>query len=243
MASKSGRAGASTRALAERRTLIRAGFGFVALVVMGVFFKILPHAQAAGVGVVLILFLAFKVVMNLFESRIDTKIAEEKRAIRGAVAEEKIEEILDQLGDEHRVIHDVRCQFGNIDHIVLSRNHGVFLIETKAHGGRVAIVESKIRVNGKLPEKDFIAQTLRNTYWLVEELQTMTGVRPWVTSLIVFTNAFVVRSRPIKGITVTNKKFLLESMRQLGKPLPAEVWAARDKIASLFVVTNGTSVN
>lgn len=205
MASKSGRAGASTRALAERRRLFRAGFGIVALVVMGVFFKILPHAQAAGVGVVLVLFLAFKGVMKILESRIDTKIAEEKRAIRGAVAEGKIEEILDQLGDEHRIIHDVRCQFGNIDHIVLSRNHGVFLIETKAHGGRVAIVESKIRVNGKLPEKDFIAQTLRNTYWLVEELQTMTGVRPWVTSLIVFTNAFVVRSQPIKGITVTNK--------------------------------------
>jgi Holliday junction resolvase-like predicted endonuclease len=234
MASKSGQAGASTRDLAEKRSLIRAGFGLMAAVVGLIFLTVLPHAKAAGFAMVAVLFVAFKIAMNFLESKIDTKIVEEKRAIRGAVAEEKVEEILDQLGDDHLILHDVRCQFGNIDHIVLSKAHGVFLIETKAHGGRVATVESKIRINGKLPEKDFIAQTLRNTYWLVEELEATTGVRPWVTSLIVFTNAFVVRGKPIKGITVTNKKFLLETMKQLGQPLAPQVWEARQKIAALF---------
>jgi hypothetical protein len=197
--------------MAERRALIRAGFGVVALVVGIIFFKLLPHAQAAGIGVVLGLFVAFKIVMSFLESKIDTKIAEEKRAIRGAVAEEKIEQILDQLDDEHFVIHDVTSEYGNIDHVILSKAHGVFLIETKAHGGRVAVVDGKIQVNGRAPEKDFIAQTIRNTYWLAGQLQEITGTNAWVNSFIVFTNAFVDKSRPVKGVTTINKKYLLSA--------------------------------
>lgn len=234
MASKSGRAGASTRDLADRRYLIRASLGLLALLIGWVFLKVLPHAQTVGIGVVVVLFVGFKVVVNILEAKIDTKIVEEKRAIRGAVAEEKIEAILDQLDDEQVVLHDVRCEFGNIDHIVLSKNHGVFLIETKAHGGKVAVVNSKIQVSGKPPEKDFIAQTLRNTYWLADELRAITGATAWVTSFIVFTNAFVEKSRPIKGIRVTNKKFLLQNIRQVMKPLPPEIWDAREKIAARF---------
>jgi hypothetical protein len=232
MALKSGRAGRSTRDLADRRYLIRASFGLLALLIGWVFMKVLPHTQTVGIGVVVLLFVGFKVVMNMLESNIDTKILEEKRAIRGAVAEEKIEAILDQLGDEQVVLHDVRCEFGNIDHIVLSKSHGVFLIETKAHGGRVTVVNSKIEVNGKPPEKDFIAQTLRNTYWLADELKAITGATAWVTAVIVFTNAFVEKSRPIKGIKVTNKKFLLQHIQQVVKPLPPEIWDAREKIVA-----------
>jgi hypothetical protein len=234
MASKSGRAGVKTREMAERRALIRAGFGLIAMIVGWVFLKVMPHAQAAGIGTIVVLFVAFKVAMNILESKIDTKIVEEKRAIRGAVAEEKIEEILDQLDDEHFILHDVVSSFGNIDHVVLSKNHGLFLIETKSHGGTVTVVDGKIRVNGNWPEKDFISQTIKNTYWLAEQLRLITGVTAWVSPSIVFTNAFVERSRPIKGITVTNKKFLLSNIQQNRKPLPAEIWDARETIADRF---------
>lgn len=180
----------------------------------------------------MVLFVVFKMVMGSLESKIDTKIKEEKRAIRGAKAEEKIEDILDQLDDEHFVIHDVSSDAGNIDHVVFSKNHGVFLIETKAHGGKVTIVDGKVRVNGNWPEKDFIAQTVKNTYWLADQLRMITGVTAWVNPMIVFTNAFVERSRPIKGITVTNKKFLLSNIQRIRKPLPTQIWDAREEISA-----------
>ena len=203
----------------------------MALAMLWVFFNLLPHAQAGGVVSPVLLFILFKVAAKHLDSKIDTKVVEEKRALRGAVAEEKMETILDQLGDEHLVLHDVRCEFGNIDHIILSKRHGVFLIETKAHGGNVAVVDSMIRVNGKAPEKNFISQTRRNTYWLAEQLQTITGINPWVSSFIVFTNAFAEQSPRIKGITVTNKKFLLQNMQRVKKPLAPEIWNAQQKIA------------
>lgn len=121
----------------------------------------------------------------------------------------------------------MESEFGNIDHVVLSREHGVFLIETKAHGGKVTVVDGKVQVNGKPPEKDFIAQTVRNTQWLSGRLEGITGVTAWVNSSIVFTNAFVEWSRPVKGITVTNKKFLLSNIQRVRKPLPPAIWDAR----------------
>jgi hypothetical protein len=191
----------------------------------------MSHAQVAGVGVILGLFIVFKFVMNTLESKIDTKIVEEKRAIRGAEAEETIEQILDQLDGEHLIIHDVESGYGNIDHVVLSKCHGIFLIETKAHGGRVTVVDGKVQVNWHPPEKDFIAQAARNAYWLARQLQEMTGAIAWVNSFIVFTNAFVEWSRPVKG-AVMNKKFLFSNIQRVRKPLPAQIWDAREEIVS-----------
>jgi hypothetical protein len=50
------------------------------------------------------------------------------------------------------VIHDVVSPYGNIDHIVLNAQGGIFLIETKAHGGRVSVVDGRLLVNGHDPE-------------------------------------------------------------------------------------------
>jgi hypothetical protein len=99
------------------------------------------------------------------------------------------------------------------------------------HSGNVEVIHSRIRINGKLPETDFVVQALRNTSWLVDELEKIAGIRTRVNSLVVFTNAFVVTSRSVKGVTVTNKKFLLSNIQRLGKPLAPEIWTSREKIA------------
>jgi len=232
MSSRIGNAGPSSHELADRRALARAGYGIMGVAIISVLFTLLPHGQAAGIALVVALGVAFKAAMTFVEAKIDTKIAADKRAAGGAVAGDRIGQTLDELGEEHLVIHDLRCPYGNIDHVVLSRNHGVFLIETKAHAGRVAVVDSRIVINGRPPELDFVAQTLRITCWLADEMEKISGVRTPVNSLIVFTNAFVVTSRSVKGVTITNQDFLLSNIQRMGKPLPLAVWAARERIAS-----------
>jgi hypothetical protein len=234
MALRIGHLGASTRELADRRSLARVGFGIIALVVVCILFTILPHTQAMGLGALVSLGVLGKVAMTVLESRIDTKIAEELRPTRGSVAEEHIGEVLDELGDEHVIVHDIHCPHGRIDHLIFSKGYGIFLVESMPHSGRVEVFHSRIRINGKLPETDFVVQALRNTSWLVDELEKITGARTRVNSLIVFTNAFVVTSRSVKGVTVTNKKFLLSNIQRLGKPLASEIWTAREKIAGAF---------
>jgi hypothetical protein len=135
------------------------------------------------------------------------------------------------------VIHDVTCSNGNIDHIVISRVNGIFLIETKAHGGTVAVRDNTLLLNNHLPEKDFIKQTVGNAYWLRDVVTDVIGESPWITPVIVFTNAFMKASAPVKGVTVVNKKYLLPLLQRVGRTnaVNAKVWAAREDVRRRLV--------
>jgi hypothetical protein len=97
----------------------------------------------------------------------------------------------------------------------------------------VEILSDGLLINNKTPEKDFIAQALRNTYWLREQIERITGQKIWITPVIVFTNAFVETGRPIKGVTITNKKFLTSILSRQTRFQPGltKVWEMREAIA------------
>ena len=123
----------------------------------------------------------------------------------------------------------------------MANQSGVHLIETKAHGGRVTIENGHILVNGRAPEKNFIAQTLKNTYWLRDKLLEETGKKIWITPLIVFTNAFVVSVAPVKGVRVINKKYLLRTIQKPNqKRKNLVVWDERDRLSEALQVPTVT---
>jgi len=157
-------------------------------------------------------------------------------------ATEKIGSLLETLGENHLVIHDIESPYGNIDHIVISNQSGVFLLETKAHGGKVSVSNGQLLVNGHDPEKDFIAQALNSTYWLRDKIHPMVNADVWVTPTLVFTNAFVERTAPIKGMTIINKKFLLNLLQKpKSNPKNLVIWENREKImSSLFSKADGS---
>jgi hypothetical protein len=147
---------------------------------------------------------------------------------------ETIEEILSNLQGKHCTFKDVTSRYGNIDYVILSQDRGVFLLETKPHSGRVSVVDCKLRVNGKLPEKDFVAAALRNTYWLIEEIRNVTAMETLVTPLIVFTNASVETGRSLKGIQFANRETLRATIHRDGEPIPAQIWEKREQLAAML---------
>jgi hypothetical protein len=228
------RAGKSTREMAKKRhatAIWIAVIGIALIIVIWVLLKNSTALKIGGIGVLILLF-SLKVLPDIIDTRIGKKLKEEKRAIRGAVGEEKIGEILSGLSSDFCVLHDIESPYGNIDHIVLSKSGGVFLIETKAHGGKVWVEGDELLVNGKSPEKNFIAQALKNSYWLRDEIGEITGSKPWITPVLVFTNAFVSPTRPIKGVNITNKKFILSFLQRTTKSSDAntQVWNHKDEI-------------
>jgi hypothetical protein len=234
LATNNNRAGKSTRDMAKRRRKTYFLIGIIAIVVLGIFTLISGNAKVLNIGggAILVLLVAVIVIRTVAENLVDRGIKSERRAIRGAKAEEKVGDILMQLSPDYLVLHDVRSPSGNIDHIVIGRNNGLFLIETKAHGGTVTTTGDTLLVNNKLPEKNFISQALQNTYWLRDEVAKIIGEQPWITPVIVFTNAFVTASRPVKGVTIVNRKFLLSLLQRVGKPNPvnARIWEMRARI-------------
>jgi len=219
--------------MAERRYKSRVRFVLLAAGVILLILVVVSKSEVLGIGgfgILGLLFLA-RLAMDLMEARAEKMMREERRAIRGAKAEEKIGTILDDLSEDYLVIHDVASPYGNIDHVVIGKRNGVFLIETKAHSGRVSAANGRLLVNGHEPEKDFIAQVLRNTYWLREEIRRVIGVQVWIVPVLVFTNAFVERIVPIKGVTVINKKYILNVLQRPNiKAQNVAVWEGREKI-------------
>jgi hypothetical protein len=114
---------------------------------------------------------------------------------------------------------------------VIVKESGLFLLETKAHGGRISVKEGRLLVNGHDPEKDFIAQALHNRYWLREKTRPVLNLEPWITPVLVFTNAFVERTAPVKGVKITNKNYLLSILlKPNSKAGDSAVWENRAKI-------------
>lgn len=141
------------------------------------------------------------------------------------------------LDENYYVLHDIDTPYGNVDHIVISRYGYVFLLETKAHGGKVEVVDNKILVNGRFPEKNFVSQTLRNTYWLRDEIYEAIQLKIWITPIVVFTNAFVVPSKPIKGVRVVNKKYVLQMLRNTrnkSSAISVQLWEQRESLERLL---------
>jgi hypothetical protein len=218
------RAGTSTRRMAEGRAssarrllLVSAAFGLVVLIGLGLMPSMAAQLGSAGLVLVLAVVVLYDGFADAAQSRADSLFAGARQASRGAAAEERVEDLLMGLDSNFHPIHDIASPYGNIDHVILSRQGGVYLIETKAHGGRAEVVNGALLVNGHPPEKDFVAQTLRNTFWLKDQVGALAGVTAWITPIIVFTNAFVPPCSPIKGVRIMNKRYLRYALEQAGQ--------------------------
>jgi hypothetical protein len=237
------RAGQSTREMAAKRHKKRIWFAIVSvvIVILIVLIALNPKFLKIGGFTSIGLLLVARVFMNYSDGKDRQLRKEEKRAVRGAKGEEKIGSILDSLGEEYLVLHDIESPYGNIDHVVITKQNGVFLIETKAHGGKVSVVEGRLLVNGHDPEKDFIAQCLHNTYWLRDKICDTTSVETWIVPVLVFTNASVERMTPIKGVTVVNKKYLVNILQKANnKKQNVTVWENREQIVQALTIESNS---
>ncbi|MGD0807686.1 MAG: nuclease-related domain-containing protein [Anaerolineales bacterium] len=232
-------AGKSTREMADRRRKSSINIGLVVLIAAIILGFIYFNSKTIGIGggAALVILFALKFLADWYEGYDRRKTKEEKRAIRGAEAEENIGYLLDGLGEDYCVLNDIESPYGNIDHIVIGKNNGIFLIETKSHHGKVEIFGNELLVNGKPPEKNFIGQTLKNTYWLKERVGNIIGSQPWITPILVFTNAFVPYSQPIKNIHVINKRYLVSTVTKIGKldATNIRIWEQKEKISDGLV--------
>lgn len=154
-----------------------------------------------------------KIFYTFFFKKYSTTKKKQRQYEKGARGEETIVDLLSTLGPDFAVWHDVMTRYGNIDHIVLAKNGTLFMIETKANSGMVDASQGTLLLNGRQPPKDMIAQCLRNTYSLKEIIEAVFGRTIWVQPILVFTNAFVHSGKPIKGVSIINKKYLLENIR------------------------------
>jgi hypothetical protein len=230
-------AGKGARDLAERRYVSRKKLLPIVIICGGLIALTGVSGISSGSPIVfIVLIVAIGAVLKMFGPLIDKSVKEERRAVRGAKGEELIAQILSELGDDDfAIFHDLACPYGNIDHLVLSKESGLFLIETKAHGGRVSIVNGEIIVNQRKPEKDFIGQVLSNTVWLKQQLEARLPTKVWVNSILVFSNAYVEDCGSIRNVQIIPKLFLLKTIRRQSRSRQAfELWENKEVLSDIF---------
>jgi hypothetical protein len=230
-----GIAGKGARDLGDRRYTSRQKYVLLIVVCGAASIFLLSLSFRPGLGFLpLLLILILLRLVKTAGRRIDRSVKEERRAVRGAKGEEVIGAMLEGLGDCFLVFHDLPSPYGNIDHLVLSRE-AVFLIETKAHGGRVSVANGEIRVNNQPPEKDFVAQVVRNTAWLSEQLEGKLSTKIWLKPILVFTNAFVENPGLIRNIQVIPKIDLLNKISRCSRSAGAlKLWQNKEVLAEIF---------
>ena len=244
MGCKRNKAGQWARRIAEhtrsKRKVVAYG-GAIAILLCLPFILMCVGLGIIGLGVVgivgiVVLIVVINAISSTVESRAKAYRGKEQRAERGARAEEAVEEVLRQLKGPYDVFNDVDTGYGDIDHILLSRGHGVFVLETKSHSGKVTVHNEILLIDEKQPEKDFIDQAFRNTMWLKRRIKETTGLDPWVQPIIVFTHAFVQEWRPVRSILVRNKKYLVSTIEKTraNQTTTARLWTLHEQGKSLW---------
>lgn len=120
--------------------------GLVFVVILALIAQDWRNSGLSG-SAVLVLLVMLRILPDMIEGSVRRREKKERQADRGAKSEEAISDLLATLDEDYTVINDVSCPYGNIDHIVIAK-HGVFLLETKAHGGRVEILSDGLLING-----------------------------------------------------------------------------------------------
>jgi hypothetical protein len=241
MGNQYGVAGKSTRERAKkiRKTAIwMAIFLFVGVVIVAIFFYSNQRKLGfIGGGVFTLLFgIAVLIAMKKFGKFIDKKAEEEKKYRQGARGEEQVGEILGGLGNNYVVINDVQKFYGkspagNIDHIVHDNKGNIFIIETESSPGTITSDGKQLWLNSQRFEKDIIKQTLENAFWLKGRIEAKLNIKAWITPVLVFTNAYVVPGKPIRGVNFMNKSFLLGFLKKTNASSAAglKLWEMREK--------------
>jgi hypothetical protein len=124
----------------------------------------------------------------------------------GIRGEKAVGQFLDDLRSiGYSIFHDIVSPHGNIDHALVGPG-GVFAIETKTVSkptDRDAVVSydgTKIRVDGMVPERDPIPQTLAAANELAQIIERGTQRRPFVRPVVLYPGRFVEKQP--KGVAV-----------------------------------------
>lgn len=137
---------------------------------------------------------------------------------RGRRGESVILEELKKLPAEFRVFCDVKIQPPyNIDFVVAGPT-GVFIIEVKSHAGKIDYQNSRISINGLVPqEKDFLKQAKGEARSVADYLKNKAVNISWVHSILAFSHPSATLRfglKPLDDVFVVGRSFLRKLIQQ-----------------------------
>ena len=126
---------------------------------------------------------------------------------KGARGEERVCGILRQLPNAYHVFNDFPACGKHVDHVVVGPG-GVFAIETKCWNGRITVEDGCILLDGQLPDRNPLAQTVREAT-LVRNALAASGWTGAVTPVLCFaSDSFAEHRANLNGAIIINSNEL-----------------------------------
>lgn len=126
---------------------------------------------------------------------------------KGARGEERVCGILSQLPNAYHVFNDFPACGKHVDHVVVGPG-GVFAIETKCWNGRITVEDGCILLDGQLPDRNPLAQTVREAA-LVRNALAASGWTGTVTPVLCFaSDSFAEHRANLNGAIIINSNEL-----------------------------------
>jgi len=146
------------------------------------------------------------------------------------VPDESVKRLFSNLPGTCEVFHDINTGHGKIDHLIFSREHGLFVVEIKNHSGKVMSADTQLSLNNLPPDKDYFVNIIWNSFWLMERVRKATKLEVTVTPVIVLPNATVDVAGPINGVSIIRPDNLTEtiSKAKIDPAIAASLWAIHE---------------
>lgn len=158
-----------------------------------------------GLPVIFVVAGGFLYWIKIMGDKVDRYSKRALNARRGAVAEEAVGNLLEELPAGYFVVHDFVSKIGNIDHIVISRK-GILTVETKSHKGVVSCEGNMLKREGQPFEKDFINQAWAEAFSLRDLLASHGISEPKPQPVILFANAYVQVRQQVRGVEIVSRR-------------------------------------
>lgn len=172
----------------------------------------------------------FALIAIVWASRSALRAVKKSRQLQlGAEGERSVGEMLDGLRrDGYEVFHDIGGDGFNIDHVIIGPP-GVFVIETKTRSkpvGRRAMVvykDSKLFVDGRVPDRDPIAQVQACAKQIRNTIEESTELRPFIKPVVLFPGWWVDHPQHSEVWVMNPRGFLAFLENEPPRLRPAEV--------------------
>lgn len=152
---------------------------------------------------------------------------------------EAVDRTLSELPGSCNVVSDVVLPGGKrIDRVVMTMG-GIFTIVARGDKGVVTFDGTRLRLDARPLEPDFLAQAQAEATALKDHLAVVTaGDAHFVEPTIVFTRASVKVQGKARGVRVIPRKRLTVELLSGGSRIPAE---KRERVAAALLNAKGTS--
>jgi hypothetical protein len=137
----------------------------------------------------------------------------------GAGGEQDVGFVLSRLSPEYHVFNGLGFASGDVDHVVVGPT-GVFVVETKNHGGTISQRDGCLYRNGIMLSHDFVRQAITEAMYVKGRLnpQVPCHVRP----VVVFVRAKVRVRTLVDGVRIVPLALLIDVIMERAASLSPE---------------------